>query len=168
MKFLSTIALACPGGAIRTAQRGTCLLAIIFFFLTLASAQSPNVGAIRGQVVDQTGAAISDCDIVIQNESMGLSRTTHTESGGYYSIEALPLTGRYKLSVSKSGFAAQDVDNIELRAGETATFNVTMAPSGVSGEITVFGTVAGWPADSERSTRPSITATHGTTGFRLT
>ncbi|HEY6331608.1 MAG TPA: TonB-dependent receptor, partial [Blastocatellia bacterium] len=113
-----------------------------------ASAQSPDVGAVRGQVVDQTGAAISDSDIVISNESTGLERKARTDNGGHYTIEGLPLTGHYRLTVSKSGFDSQTVEPMDLRAGEVATVNVTMGAAGSTSEVTVFGTAAGLRSDS--------------------
>lgn len=133
------------------------MAALIFVFLALRGvlhAQSPDVGALRGQVVDQTGAAIAGGEIVISNQALGLQRRTHSDNGGYYSLEGLPLTGHYTLSVSKAGFATQDAGPLELRAGEIATVNITLGPAGAKSEVTVFGTTAGVRSDSpEMGTR---------------
>ena len=127
------------------------LVAFVFWIVAItivSPAQSPDVGAVRGQVVDQAGGAIAACEILISNESIGLQRRTQTDNGGYYSIEGLPLTGRYKLSVSKTGFTSKETGQMELRAGEVASVNVTLGPAGASSEVTVFGTTEGVRSDS--------------------
>jgi hypothetical protein len=111
-------------------------------------AQSLDIATIRGQVVDQNSAAVAGTDVVVANELTGLRRETHTDENGYYTIGGLPLTGRYKLAVSKPGFASEELTSIELRAGETATFNITLNPQGSHSEITVFGTTEGVRSDS--------------------
>jgi hypothetical protein len=111
-------------------------------------AQSLDIATIRGQVLDQNSAAVAGTDVVVANELTGLRRETHTDDNGYYTIGGLPLTGRYKLAVSKPGFASEELTSIELRAGETATFNITLNPQGSHSEITVFGTTEGVRSDS--------------------
>src|SRR5262249_30760541 len=93
-------------------------------------------------------------NISITNQMTGLHRETRTDSSGYYSIAALPLTGGYKLVATKTGFTAQEVTGIELRAGETASFDVTLAPAGSHSEVTVFGTTEGVRSDSPELGNP--------------
>lgn len=114
----------------------------------IVRAQSLDIAAVRGQVVDRNGAAVTGTDVVVVNELTGLRRETHTDDNGYYTIGGLPLTGRYKLAVSKPGFASEELTGIELRAGETATFYITLNPQGSHSEITVFGTTEGVRSDS--------------------
>src|SRR5262249_41196312 len=123
-------------------------VALVVLIVLGVRAQTPDVAAVRGKVVDQTGAAISETNISITNQMTGLHRETRTDSSGYYIIAALPLTGGYKLVATKTGFTAQEVTGIELRAGETASFDVTLAPAGSHSEVTVFGTADGVRSDS--------------------
>lgn len=117
-------------------------------------AQTTDTATLRGQVLDQNKAAVADTDVVVANELTGLRRATHTDENGYYAIAGLPLTGRYRLAVSKSGFATEELNDIELRAGETATVNITLNPQGSHSEVTVFGTTEGVRSDSPQlSTR---------------
>src|SRR5262245_26135675 len=89
-------------------------------------AQTLDTGAVRGQVVDQNGAAVAGATVAIVNQFTGLKRETRADGGGYYTIAGLPLTGRYSLTVMKTGFATETREEMELRAGETATLSITL------------------------------------------
>src|SRR5205085_11907851 len=62
----------------------------------------------------------------------------------------LPLTGKYKLTVAATGFSSKEIDNIELRAGEAASFDVTLLPQGGTSVVTVLGTTEGVQSDSSQ------------------
>jgi outer membrane receptor protein involved in Fe transport len=113
-------------------------------------AQTLNTSSMRGQVLDQNGAAIVGAEVTVTNLSTGLRREVRTDESGYYTVSNLPLTGKYKLSVSSSGFALKEVDDIELRAEEAASLNVTLLPEGSQSEVTILGTTEGIQADSPR------------------
>src|SRR5262245_3202308 len=129
-------------------------IAFALLMVSSVSAQTPEVAALRGRVVDQTGAAIAETNIAITNQMTGLHRETRTDGSGYYSIAALPLTGGYKLVATKAGFAAQEVADIELRAGETASIDITLRPAGSNSEVTVFDTAEGVRSDSPELGNP--------------
>src|SRR5262249_55766337 len=61
---------------------------------------------------------------------------------------SLPLTGQYRLEATSPGFAAESREGLELRAGEAATLNVTLAPKGTDSSVTIYGTVEGVRSDS--------------------
>jgi outer membrane receptor protein involved in Fe transport len=113
-----------------------------------ASAQTSDTSTLRGRVVDQTGAAIVGATVTAANEATGLRRAAQTDGAGYYALAGLPLTGRYTLTAEMTGFAPHDVKDIELRAGEAPTVDVTLDPSGGSSEVTVYGTAGGVQSDS--------------------
>jgi outer membrane receptor protein involved in Fe transport len=125
--------------------------ALILGLLLLSSgtfAQTNDTATIRGQVLDQNRAAIVNTEVVIINELTGLRRETRTDEGGYYNVVGLPLTGKYKLTFSSPGFAPEEVDNIELRAGEAASLDVALVTQGGHSEVTVLGTTEGVQSDS--------------------
>jgi len=136
------------------AQATRCALrlwgrAVLLSLLSLtALAQTPNTGAVRGQVVDQTGAAVPGTEIVLINQLTGLKRETHTDGSGYYALAGLPLTGQYQLVATKTGFANEELERIELRAQEAATFNIILHPAGAHSEVMIFGTTEGIRSDS--------------------
>src|SRR5256714_1855281 len=130
------------------ALRACALFAVALACAPLLRAQTNDTATVRGQVLDQNKAAIAHAKVVVTNELTGLSRDTETDGEGFYSIAGLPLTGSYKLTVTGSGFAAKEVGGIGLRAGEAATFDVTLAVAGGASEVTVFGTTEGLQTDT--------------------
>ncbi|HEX3558117.1 MAG TPA: TonB-dependent receptor [Pyrinomonadaceae bacterium] len=129
-----------------------CLLFLAATFCaTTLRAQTNDTANVRGQVLDQNKAAIVHAKVLVTNELTGLSRETETDGEGRYTIAGLPLTGRYSLSVTYPNFARAQVNSIELRAGETAAFDVTLVPGCIDCEsaVTVYGTTEGVRADPQ-------------------
>ncbi len=111
--------------------------------------QSANTAAMVVVVVDQTGGVVNDAQVLVVNSATGATRTGLSGAEGSTTIDALPLTGTYTVSVSKPGFTADDVPNLVLRAGETATVKVKLVVSGGNSEVTVYGTTQGVRADAQ-------------------
>src|SRR5262245_33548684 len=94
-----------------------------------ALAQTPNTSAIVVAVVDQTGGVVADATVTVLNTETGASRDVPSDAQGLAGLSALPLTGTYTIKVSKTGFTAEDVTGLVLRAGETATVRVKLVAS---------------------------------------
>src|SRR5256885_8992838 len=94
-------------------------------------------------VVDQNGAVVRGANVSVVNTATGATREAVSGDEGTATIAALPLTGKYKVTVTMTGFTAQDATGLELRAGETATVKVKLVASGGQSEVTVFGTTEG-------------------------
>jgi Carboxypeptidase regulatory-like domain len=114
-----------------------------------ALAQSPNTAAVVVVVVDQTGGVVSGANVTVVNNATGATRDAVSGSEGSATISALSLTGTYMIRVTKAGFTAEDVIDLTLRAGETATIKVKLVASGGKTEVTVYGTEQGVRADSQ-------------------
>lgn len=130
-----------------------CLLAGRVF------AQSPNNAAIMVVVVDQTGAAVADAKVTIRNNATGATRDVMSGAQGTVNIPALPLDGTYTISVAKTGFTADDVTGLALRASEVSSVRVQLVASGGTSVVTVYGTEHGVRANSQIGRRfdsPSI------------
>jgi Carboxypeptidase regulatory-like domain/TonB dependent receptor-like, beta-barrel len=129
---------------------GRVLLAMLLPIVALpAAAQSPNTSALIVVVVDQTGGVVSDARVTVVNNATGAAREVTSGGDGSATIGALSLTGTYKVRVSKSGFTAEDVNDLTLRNGETATVKVKLVASGGKTEVTVYGTEQGVRADPQ-------------------
>src|SRR5581483_7858778 len=76
-----------------------------------------------------------------------------TGGDGSTTIAALPVVGRYSITVSKPGFTTETVQNIVVRAAETASVRVRLTASGGTSDVTVYGTVSGVRADPELGQR---------------
>jgi len=110
-----------------------------FLFVLLAAivavpaiAQTPNTAAILVTVVDQTGAVVQDAKVSIVNSATSAVRDVSSGPDGSATLGALPLTGEYKITVTKTGFKSEDVPGLTLRAGETATVKVRLVATGGS------------------------------------
>ena len=134
----------------RPARAGfALLLALVWMcFTASAGAQSPATAAVRGRVTDPSGALIAGATITIASPTTGVTRTTRSGSDGAYTIADVPLTGAYTLTVTRDGFATQQKGPFTLAGSQTANFDVTLAPAGVSEEIRVSGTFDGVRADA--------------------
>ncbi len=125
------------------------LLLLVPFVLSLpVAAQTPGTGALRGRVVDESGAPIAGVTVTVRNTDTGFSRTITTDSGGAYAISDLPLTGSYQVSFAHEGLANDQRSGLSLRAGGTATVDAVLRPEPVEDAITVYGTTEGVRADS--------------------
>jgi len=71
-----------------------------------------------------------------------------TDSAGSVTLSGLDISGVYKVSVTKTGFTSEQVPDVTLRAGETATVKVKLVASGGKSEVTVYGTTQGVRADA--------------------
>jgi hypothetical protein len=131
---------------------GTLFFAVLLVLATapMAGAQALDTGAIRGRVLDQTGAGIPGVSVVATNAATGQARRTATDQGGFYSLSGLPLAGAYEVTFSKDGFAEKKTDRVALRAGETADVNVTLEATGGTSEVTVYGTTGGIRSDTSQ------------------
>ena len=118
-----------------------------------ARAQSPNTATLVIVVVDQTGGVVSDARVTVANSATGTVREAVSGNDGSTSIAALSLTGTYTIAVAKAGFTAEDVKELTLRAGETATVKVKLVASGGQTEVTVFGTALGVRSDPQLGRR---------------
>ena len=117
---------------------------VLAFFL-----QSPNTSSVIVTVTDQTGAVVPGAQVSIVNTDTGATRQLTSGTDGSATISALPLTGTYTVTVSKSGFTTEAVKDVTLRGGETATVRVKLVASGGTSEVTVYGTTQGVRADAQ-------------------
>ena len=124
-------------------------LALLGFIAALASAQSPNTGTIIVEVIDQAGAAVRDAKISVVNTATGAIRDALSANDGRATIPALSLTGTYNVTVSKTGFGHEAIQNVALRSGETATLHVKLLVGAEKAEVTVYGTTEGVRADPQ-------------------
>lgn len=100
-------------------------------------------------VVDQTGGVVSGAKVSIINTATGAAREGISGTEGSATFSALPLGGTYTFRVSKTGFTADDVTGLALRASETSTVRVKRLATGGKSEVTVDGTEQGVRANSQ-------------------
>lgn len=143
-------------------KRAACLLVGLVAVALPAFAQSPNTSTVVVFVVDQSGAVVKDAKVSVTNNQTAASREATSSADGTATFPALSLTGTYTIRVTKSGFVADDVTALTLRAGEAASVRVKLVASGGKSEVTVYGTNQGVRADpqiGQRMDGPAIDET---------
>ena len=120
----------------------------ILLFPFGASAQTRDLGLIKGHVVDAQNKAVAGADVKLEDKSTKFERTTKTNSDGDYTFGGLPLGGKYVLTVNAANFSPATQEDIELRADIAAVLNFTMNVAGTSAQITVYGTTTAMNTDS--------------------
>src|SRR4051812_31206160 len=95
-------------------------------------------GAIEGTVVDEQGSALPGVTITLQNQASGVSRSVASEPDGRYRVPAIP-PGRYLLKAELTGFAVQQVKDIEITIGLGLKQDFAMKVQSVQETVTVVG-----------------------------
>ena len=117
------------------------------------SQASISTAELRGQVTDQTGAAVSGATVTVTDPAKGISRSATTDENGSFIILALqPST--YSMKVEATGFATSSFTNIKLDVGQVASFPVQLATGGVQAAISVAG--GGEAIEVERTAQSSV------------
>lgn len=138
-----------------------CILVAICIVWTPTAVGQTATGEISGRVLDQTGAAIPQVDVVVTNVDTGVKRTVRSNVEGRYTFPLLE-PGVYRITVSKEGFKPAEVSNLTLAVNQTITQDITLAVGAVSQHIEVkaqadliqtatseLGTVVGEKATNE-------------------
>src|SRR5437773_8956833 len=122
---------------------------LLTVFAAPAFAQSPNNSTIVVLVTDPSLAMVRDAEVSVTNNQTGAVRRLTSGADGSATFTALPLTGTYRVVVSKPGFGDEERNDVTLRAGETATLKVKLFVGPEKTEVTVYGTLEGVRADAQ-------------------
>jgi hypothetical protein len=98
------------------------------------SAQNPR-GALRGTVLDATGARVASAQVVVETMDASLRREAKSEDRGEFRIDDLP-PGSYRLTVNAAGFAKAQA-NVILALSSVREVTVTLRPVGSSETVSV-------------------------------
>jgi hypothetical protein len=94
--------------------------------------------SLTGAVIDQSGGAVSDAKVTIQNPDTGFAVSVGTGPTGSYLFSRLPI-GNYRLVVEKPGFTTYVQTGIQLAVSQAAAQSVTLTVGAVSQQIAVSG-----------------------------
>ena len=96
----------------------------LFFFLVLSASWAQDAsGALRGQVTDPSGAAITGATVVM-TPATGSPVVAQTNAQGMYELKALSA-GKYMLTVVAPGFTTYENDNVVV-ADQPLRLNVSL------------------------------------------
>ena len=110
---------------------------LVFIFAAPVFAQT--TASIQGTVTDQSGAAVAGATVTVKNTSLGVDRTSQTNSVGSYEVPALP-PGIYNVQIQMNGFATQLVKNLVLEVDKNSVQNFGLKVANNSEVVTVEAT----------------------------
>ena len=118
---------------------GATLGMLLLMGAASAHAQAVGSGAMRGRIVDESGAGVPGVTVTVSSPSLQLrERTVVSEQDGEYQIRSLPL-GTYSVKFELGGFQTILREGIQLSAGFEARVDVELKLSTVQETITVSG-----------------------------
>jgi hypothetical protein len=116
-----------------------CLAIFVFICCAILFAQ-PGLGqttnaVISGRVADQTGAAVARANVRAENVDTGVKYPTETNNVGFYSMAVPP--GKYRLVISKEGFASVVKPDVQLHIQDQVGLNFSLQVGSVEQSVTV-------------------------------
>lgn len=100
-----------------------------------ASAQITS-GAIVGNVVDSSGAAIPNATVKVVNIATGVETDVKTNGSGEFRAPNLPA-GNYNLTASASGFSTYLLKNFQVQLNNTATIKLVLPVASATTSVEV-------------------------------
>lgn len=98
------------------------------------------LGTMTGRVLDASGSAVTNADVVSTNTGTNLAYRTKTNDAGNYVLQQLPV-GTYELTVEATGFRRYVRRNIELNVAQTLTIDANLEVGQVEQAIEVTADV---------------------------
>jgi len=96
-------------------------------------------GSISGYVRDPTGAAVPGAEILAVLTGQQLTRSTKSDSTGFYNLLAMP-PGVYEVAIASRGFERQVQGGVRLTSGENLRLDATLKVGSLQTEVTVSST----------------------------
>ena len=87
------------------------------------------VAQLNGTVRDTSGSVVANASVSLRNLDTNRTYTSTSDASGYYIVPNL-LPGSYELNATYTGFEPFVQSSIQLRVGQTATLDVTLAVQG--------------------------------------
>jgi hypothetical protein len=118
-----------------------CMLALALTFMFFNTNVWPQAGTgeLTGLVTDASGLVVAGATVQLTNTATGASRSTVTSNAGVYRFVALPVVGRYTLSLQQAGFKTVQIGDITISVGTTVTHDIKLEVGSPQETITVVG-----------------------------
>jgi hypothetical protein len=101
--------------------------------------QGSSTASVTGTVLDSTGAAVANAQVVITQTDTGFSLSATSDGEGRFAFAVLPV-GSYQLEVTKEGFNKYQQVGIVLTVSQAAQFSVSLNVGAVQQTIHVNAT----------------------------
>src|SRR5215510_2124747 len=104
-----------------------------------AAAQTANTAIVLGTVTDPAGAVVPDAKAQLTNTATNETKEAMTNSAGQFTFPGV-APGKYKVTITKSGFATFVVSNLVVAVNKSYTVDVKMEIRSSSETIEVSAT----------------------------
>ncbi len=117
-------------------KTGVCFAALLLLCSSIFAFGQTNEGALAGNVLDASGAAIAGAAITAKSQDNGSEFNTTASSAGNYRFPSLAL-GRYTITATAPGFASVTSKDVSVRVGSTTSLDLTLKTGGASENVVV-------------------------------
>jgi hypothetical protein len=111
------------------------------------------LGSVNGTVLDASGAAIPGATVTITDPDINVTRTTTSQSNGFFQIFNLPI-GVYKVKATHDGFDTTELLGISVQEAHASTLTVSLKVGQIATSVEV-------------TANPLLNATDATNGYTL-
>jgi len=140
----------------RRRERGAAASALLCFLLSLGMLLGPariahaqeSTGTLMGELVDAQGGVLPGVTVTVTNLKTGRVTSAQTDGSGNYHLAVDP--GTYRVAFELSGFARQEMPEVNVLLGRTFTINATMKVGNLTEAVQVTAESA--PLVDTRST----------------
>lgn len=137
--------------ALAVKSLSACLLVTLWLTTPTVAQTQITTGTIQGTIVDANGAAVPGANVEVKNIDTNFIRTTTSDEDGRFVALQLP-SGRYNVTVTKTGFATLVVEKADLTVGQAMNLPLSMKVSSVSETVTITATPTVDTVKTESST----------------
>jgi outer membrane receptor protein involved in Fe transport len=117
---------------------GLILVAMAVICLTASSAFGQAASAaIEGTVLDSSGAAVPDADVIVSNPALAIERHAKTSGAGIFTVPDLTPAPGYTVTITKSGFSKYSVKPFDLAIGQSLNLSVSLSVASTGTEVNV-------------------------------
>jgi len=138
-----------------------CLFVTLLFAAVVAAQTQITTGTIQGTVLDANGAAVAGAEVEVKNIDTNFTRNTTTDEDGRFAAPQLP-SGRYNVTVTKTGFATLVVEKADLTVGQAMNLPLAMKVSSLQETVTITATPTVDTIKTESSTTLNETTVNTT------
>src|SRR5258708_18651996 len=111
-------------------------LSWFFVLFLVAAAHAQYRASIQGVVTDPQGAVVSGATVTLKNLETNQTVTAETNDNGIYNFNSLPPS-RYSITVEKSGFKQNILDNVGVIAEQANALNIQLEIGELTQNLTV-------------------------------
>jgi hypothetical protein len=120
------------------AFRAASTLALLLMLAAVVVGQAI-FATLTGIVNDPSGAVVAGANVVLKNAESGDTRTTTTNSEGYFTFASVPV-GTYNVDITAPGFQSFKINDLALGGGEKRNVNASLQVGSTNQTVEVSGT----------------------------